>query len=427
MIAALLAAALLAPAPTPDGEEPVRAATEAPALPSAAGRLERALRMLRAGGEEAARLLEEAGNGSAAVRRAALEAIGTLEPGAAPPEALRPALAALGSEDPLLRGAGIRALLACGDAARPPLEAALEGTPPADLPAVPRARAADALFDLRRAAVERDFLALWSPNDGTFRGMFESLRAHGPVAARVLTAIALDRRMAGGTVLGIGPYSWLRPPSPDKERSETRYRAIGALEDAGDHPARERLRRALRKAPAADLYDFRDEDPVPAALDDALRRTIAALGDPGPLLEMIRASEESGGSGWRAGFTELRRQAGAYATLAESAPDPERARGLFDKAVNLWDETLPDPNNRVFGRFPADGVDYYNYACILARRDAPGDRAKALGHLDRAMDTYSVTAEWVARDGDLANLRTEPRFAAILRRLREKEKALEGR
>ncbi len=415
----LVLGAFLLPVPLAADAAPP-AAGETPVPATAEERLARALEVLRSGEEGPARVAEEALAGPAAVRRAALDALGTLPPGTAPGDTLRAAFAALGSEDALLRQAGVRALLACGDGARAALEAVVAGTPSEGLPEVPRGRAADALFDLRRAAVEREFLALWTPEDGTFRGMFSALRAHGPAGARVLAAIALDRRMAGGAILGFGPYAWHCRPSPAQERSEIRYRALGALEDTGDLPARERLRMSLRAAPAPDLYDPGDEDPIPAALDDALRRAIAALGDPGPLREMIRASEESGG-GARSGITELQRQAGAYTTLAESTRSAEFRRTCMDEAVERWEKSMRA--RRLFP-FPADGVDYYNFACILARRDAAGDRARALKHLDRALDTYSVTADWVARDGDLSNLHDEPRFAEILQRLREREARL---
>ena len=42
------------------------------------------------------------------------------------------------------------------------------------------------------------------------------------------------------------------------------------------------------------------------------------------------------------------------------------------------------------------------------------------------MRTYSVTAEWLERDGDLASLRGEEGFREVVAELRAREAALEG-
>jgi hypothetical protein len=296
-------------------------------------------------------------------------------------------------------------------------------------------RLRDALADLRRADVERDFLGLWSSDDGTFRGMYESLRRHGPFGAKVLTAMALDRRMAAGDVLGYGPYAWLHAAAGERERNDCRFRALEALADAGDAASREMLRTSLREEPAKELYDELDTDPIPAALDDALREAIAALGDPLPLSDMIVASAEADHGPWDE-TVELRRRAGARSVLA--AADPEVRLQYLAEAERDLRQSLD--NKRSYG-IPIDGVEYYNLACLLARRDAPkdvggtrdrgekewllSDRAVALKYLRKSLRTYSVSSAWMEKDGDLRSLRDEPEFKAIVAELRAREKALE--
>jgi hypothetical protein len=340
----------------------------------------------------------------------------------------------------------VRALLACGPAAAAAVEARLarllaapRGFGPAAAAAFGLARRLrDGSADVRRADVERDFLATWSPDDGTYRGMYASLARHGAFGARVLAAVALDRRMAAGDVLDYGPYAWLDGSAGARERNDCRFRALEALADAGDAAARERLRTSLRRRPARELYDELDRDPIPAAVDDALREAIAALGDPEPLREMIAASEDASHGVWDE-TVELRRRAAAYAVLGASDP------AVREECLALAEVHLRRSLDikRTYG-IPIDGVEYYNLACLLARRDAPrdlggdrgrdsggederklSDRAVALKYLRKSLRTYSVSSAWMEKDGDLKSLREEPEFKAIVAELKAREKALE--
>jgi hypothetical protein len=389
----------------------------------------RAAAAARSGDEGLASLVRQAGGPSAIARRAALEALGALPDGSAPEGTLVAALRALAAPDAGEREAATRALLACGEPARAALETLVappEAAPPAGLPAVPAARAADALADFRRLAIEREFLSLWTPEDGQFRGMYASLRARGPFGSLVLTAIALDRRVAGRDLLGYGPYAWVRDPGPDRERTELRERALTALEDAGDASSRLRLASILRTSgPAPEMFADFDLDPIPAGLDDAVRRTLASLGDPEPLLAMIRASEQGSLSqGPWTEAVEMRRRASAHGTLAESVPDAAAARWHHDRCVDLLEDSIR--RKRKFG-ISVDGVEIYNLACARARRDDPGerDRRVALERLEEAVRTYAVSADWLARDGDLRTLHGEPGFAKVVAVLRARERELE--
>jgi adenylate cyclase len=64
---------------------------------------------------------------------------------------------------------------------------------------------------------------------------------------------------------------------------------------------------------------------------------------------------------------------------------------------------------------PEDPTVQYNLACSLA---LTGDSDGALAVLERAIALGYADAEFLEADTDLASLRTEPRFAEILRRLR---------
>jgi hypothetical protein len=430
--AALLGIALLLAAPDRDGTAPGPTPEGATGLSLDAHR-DRAAAEAGAGDEGVRALVRRAAAPSRRERRAALEALGTLTEGSVPEGTLEAALRSLGAGDAEERAAAVRALLACGAPARAALEAlASPEGPPSVLPAVARGRAEDALHSFRRREIEREFLATWAPEDGQYRGMYAALARHGAFGARVLTAIALDRRVAGADLLGYGPYAWIEAPGPDRDRAEIRDRALTALEDAGDGESLERLRSILRKSPAVELFDESDDDPIPAGVDDTVRRTLATLGDPEPIREVIRLCEEGGrlegrsrlGGVWTTTI-EARRCASAHGTLGDCAYLDARTRAEHrDRCVDLLEASLA--LKRAAG-LPIDGVEYYNLACARARRndEAERDRAVALEQLRTSVLTYAVSADWLARDGDLASLHGDPRFERLVAQLRAREKALE--
>ncbi len=88
-------------------------------------------------------------------------------------------------------------------------------------------------------------------------------------------------------------------------------------------------------------------------------------------------------------------RAGAYAELGESEP----AMRSVEAAIALA---------------PEDSSVLYNAACMYGLLGR-GDRALEL--LERAMETGTLHRDWVERDPDLALLRDEPRFRALLDRL----------
>jgi adenylate cyclase len=60
---------------------------------------------------------------------------------------------------------------------------------------------------------------------------------------------------------------------------------------------------------------------------------------------------------------------------------------------------------------PTDSVLLYNVACNLATL---GETDKALDYLERAIEQGTVSVAWMRNDEDLASLRDEPRFQALI-------------
>jgi adenylate cyclase len=66
---------------------------------------------------------------------------------------------------------------------------------------------------------------------------------------------------------------------------------------------------------------------------------------------------------------------------------------------------------------PDDSVLLYNVACVFATM---GEVEESIGFLSRAAEHGTVSAAWMRNDTDLASLRADPRFQALLKQLEEK-------
>ncbi len=77
--------------------------------------------------------------------------------------------------------------------------------------------------------------------------------------------------------------------------------------------------------------------------------------------------------------------------------------GRRERAFALIERSLAQP--------AISGSTLYNCACGYARL---GETDKALGLLERWVETGTGSAGWVRADRDLDSLRESPRFAAIL-------------
>jgi adenylate cyclase len=87
--------------------------------------------------------------------------------------------------------------------------------------------------------------------------------------------------------------------------------------------------------------------------------------------------------------------------------DTERAKRWLHRAIEI------DPD---------DPIVLYNVACNLATL---GDLENAFQYLDNAIQHGTVSAAWMRNDEDLANLRSDPRYAELLERLESRERGRE--
>ena len=83
--------------------------------------------------------------------------------------------------------------------------------------------------------------------------------------------------------------------------------------------------------------------------------------------------------------------------------DTERAKRWLHRAIEID---------------PEDPVVLYNVACNLATL---GEIENAIKYLDNAIQHGTVSAAWMRNDEDLANLRSDPRYAELLERLEARE------
>ena len=67
---------------------------------------------------------------------------------------------------------------------------------------------------------------------------------------------------------------------------------------------------------------------------------------------------------------------------------------------------------------PDDPIVLYNVACNLATL---GEVEESLDHLEQAVEHGMINSDWMRNDEDLVSLRDNPRYAALLQRVEEKE------
>jgi Flp pilus assembly protein TadD len=103
---------------------------------------------------------------------------------------------------------------------------------------------------------------------------------------------------------------------------------------------------------------------------------------------------------------------------------PDDARGLHLGAGSLVALGQTDRARRWLRRAleldPDDPIVLYNVACNFA---IMGDVEESLDYLEQAIEHGTVSSDWMRNDEDLVCLRGNPRYAALLQHVEEKERA----
>ena len=101
----------------------------------------------------------------------------------------------------------------------------------------------------------------------------------------------------------------------------------------------------------------------------------------------------------------------------EWSPDDVRALQLGAGSLILLGDTAKAIRwmEQAYELSPRDPVLLYNLACNYATL---GERYTALDYLERAADNGVVSISWLENDEDLQSLRNQPRFTALVGRLR---------
>lgn len=97
-------------------------------------------------------------------------------------------------------------------------------------------------------------------------------------------------------------------------------------------------------------------------------------------------------------------------------PDDARALHLGAGSLVLIGDTARAQQwlDRALEIDPTDSVVLYNVACNYATL---GQDDKALGYLEQAVEHGTVSATWMRNDEDLASIRNDPRFEALVQRV----------
>ncbi|MBI5369224.1 MAG: HEAT repeat domain-containing protein, partial [Planctomycetes bacterium] len=279
----------------------------------------------------------------------------------------------LADEDPEVRDLAIRSVIRYGPDARPVLEAARTRRP--ELAPI----LDQILPELLASVLERELDALITSKNGFgfYDGQFRRIAALGRDATPILLRIFLDPTYAFATALS------------EERRTTVRWLAGESLAEVGDAGAVPPLRRLLEDREAFLQTEFTDAE----SLEDTVAFVLARLGEPEHLTRLrLRLEEEAAPQA-----DSLNARLGV---LCLRMDDPARAEVIF---------------RGIAARLPEHGAVALTMACILSRQNR---RAEGMEWLRKAVEAGGYDdAEWVARDGDLANLREEPEFAEILRGL----------
>lgn len=336
--------------------------------------------------------------------------------------------------DPLTVEAALRGLVLLGDDAVAAGLAALRAKDASEQDA----RSAVRLLALsRQHEVERVLNSKWRRKAGSYRGRYAELVGRGWYVQAILLAMLLDvpledrfvvvpdegdathtsfdahlaiQQIASSTRRGYRTFEPLPANILDDDLFDMAQQALrdvadmelvgGVLEEVA-----ERLLEAHNRAPfQLRPFEKRFAEDIATVLyargrkrmledeEQRLRRSVEAL---------RRRLRRPGAGGWE--LSAWVRDAG---DLASTLHLMER----YDEAAD-WYLKVNEGHVQLGGEPSA--VASYNRACALS---LAGRKDEALDQLDAALglDTSDLTREWVAEDGDLASLHSDPRFEAIL-------------
>ncbi len=221
--------------------------------------------------------------------------------------------------------------------------------------------------------------------------------------------------------------AWVRKVTPQAEIAMTVCTGAFVLAKTGvmagkdvttHHGALENLRRAVpdaRVQPGRRFVDngsFLTTAGVSAGIDGALHVVARLLG---------RSVADQTARYMEYAWSPEATLAGTYATLNPSTD--ARGRALQLAALNLEGgqaEEAAAVYRSLVGRDAADAGAWYGLACALARA---GRRSEALDALEAAVANGAGPRGQIEGDDDLATLRADPRFAAILSATDQKKPA----
>lgn len=358
-------------------------------------------------------------------RKAALAAILAEDTGAETVAALLDAYET--TDDPAVLAAIWRGLLRHGDA----LEAALDARKDR------KGEAAARLLGLRglrrRARIETLFLAKKSRSGltGYYRGQFDDLRVDREMALRVLFGVLRDRAIEGPGrpkwSFPTGSYVFLSEPPGIWMQSEIRglaANAVGELitrDDAFHLEELGRIHEELTDVAQVKRLALRRRNFPPVSVEDELADVVlTALARHAP----DAVSPGPDGEPWRKTLDARVRTLLNFDREVGSAAALCLRMGDYRKAIDLYGRELTQ-QDRQNTAYP-----YYNIACAWAmwsreiEAENPSKAAEyrsfGLSNLRRSVDAGYPDWPWMEQDRDLDALRADPRYAALLARVKER-------
>jgi hypothetical protein len=262
---------------------------------------------------------------------------------------------------------------------------------------------------LRRARVEALFLGRKSRTGttGSYPGQFEVLRAERELALDVCLGILLDRPAKLPGQFPYGTYHWLRPPSFIVEKIELQYmalHAIGELATAEDTEILDELENFHHELEDV-ILKIERQARWPASAERGLRHTL--------LTTLARLRPEP----WLAEAELMIEALRQNLSTRDDAAAMCMRLGRYAQAVRLY---------QLLQRSGESALTSYNLACTFARwseetpdpRDAAARRSHALTALERAHKDGYPDWLWMEQDRDLDAVRSDPRFAELVRRMK---------